>query len=195
MRVPFPKSTLTALLFLLFCLHSQVHSLENSNLSQNYLTLRSESSQEYQRPVVLRRGEFSLFAFGPAYVENIPARTLSYNFLVGRLWEVNPFAGIRVNADFTTDFENSVIGSLNLGLKVIPFPEEISPYAAAEFGFGGGREGSNNFFGFNAAGSLGAILFRTASVQMLLEAKASILFDDIENGFPTVYTARIGILY
>ena len=142
-----------------------------------------------------RAAEYSAAGFGPATMTNISSRTLSYSFFLGRIWEVNPFAGIRAMADVTTDFRNSAVASLGLGLQVMPFPEEFSPYVAGEFGLGYAREDGTNFFGFNAAGALGIMLFRSATAQMVLEGKAGFLFDDLENGFPSIYTVRIGILF
>ncbi|MDG5814847.1 hypothetical protein QA601_07155 [Chitinispirillales bacterium ANBcel5] len=139
--------------------------------------------------------EFSAAGFGPASMSNITSRDLAYSFFVARFWDVNPNAAIRVSADATTDFQNSLLASLNLGLNLFPFQDEIAPYAAAEFGFGYGRESNSNLFGFNTGAGIGVILFRSASIQMLIEGKVNLLFDSFENSFPTVYTARVGILY
>ncbi len=142
-----------------------------------------------------RASRYSGAGFGPALTENFATRDLSYSFFIGNFWEVNQYSAIRIIADLTTDFDNAVLASLNLGLNLAPFPEDISPFVAADFGFGGGRGNSNNIFGFNISGAFGVILFRTTDIQLLLEAKASFLFDNLKESYPTIYTTRIGIIY
>jgi len=43
--------------------------------------------------------------------------------------------------------------------------------------------------------ALGFLLFRTTGIQMNVETKARVLFNEIEESFPCYYTARIGVLF
>ena len=164
-----------------------------SNLQASSYTQNGETTAPGMEDTKQRAAEFSTAGFGPATLRNIESRDLAYSFFFGRIWEVNPFAGIRVIADATTDFRNSALTSLSMGLNLTPFEAEVMPYGLAEFGLGFGRESNRNLFGFNAAAGAGLMLFRSATAQMIIEGKAGFLFDDIANGFPALFTARLGI--
>lgn len=142
-----------------------------------------------------RAAEFTFGGFGPGIMENITSDDLAYSFQFGRIWEVNPYAGIRAMAEVTTDFSNSAIAGFNLGLNFIPFVAEISPFLSADFGFGYARDESQNLFGFNAGASAGLQLFRYSTVQMLIEGRVNTLLDEWNGDYPTVYSARLGLLY
>ncbi len=139
--------------------------------------------------------EFTFAGFGPGVMDNISSEDLAYSFQFGRIWEVNPYAGIRAMAEATTDFSNSVVAGLNLGLNFIPFEAEISPFLSGDFGFGFARENTQNLFGFNAGVSAGLQLFRYSTVQMLIEGRVHTLLDEWNGDYPTVYSARLGLLY
>ncbi len=142
-----------------------------------------------------RAAEFTIVGFGPASLTNITSEDLAYSFYFGRIWEVNPYAGIRTMAEASTDFSNSVLAGLNLGLNFIPFYAEVSPFLAGDFGFGYARENDENIFGFNAGISAGVQLFRSSTVQMLIEGRVNALIDGWEDHYPTAYSARVGLLF
>ncbi|MFP4165178.1 MAG: hypothetical protein ACLFQB_15635 [Chitinispirillaceae bacterium] len=142
-----------------------------------------------------RAAEFTFGGFGPAVMENITSEDLAYSFQFGKIWEVNPYAGIRAMAEVSSDFSNSAVAGVNLGLNFVPFESEISPFLSGDFGFGYARDDTENLFGFNAGVSAGLQLFRYSTVQMLIEGRAHTLLDEWNGDYPTVYSARIGLLY
>jgi hypothetical protein len=76
-------------------------------------------------------------------------------------------------------------------------PNDISPYVGAGLGMGYGAVPGDQSFGFNLGASVGALLFRTSNAQMNLEGSAQTLLSELgdDENIPTVYAARLGVLF
>jgi hypothetical protein len=142
---------------------------------------------------------FGMAGFGPATFGNSlmddEDDRISYDIYLGRAWEVNPRAAIKSQLGVTSDFDDNHIADLSLGANFYALPTDFSPYVGGDLGLGVGRADSENVFGFTAGASLGALLFRTANAQMNLEGGAEVMLSELDDEFPTVYSATIGVLF
>ena len=142
---------------------------------------------------------FGMAGFGPAgfgsEVMDDADDRMSYDIYVGRAWEVTPRSAIKSIAEVTSDFDDNHLADLSLGANFYAMPTDFSPYIGGDLGLGAGRAQSENVFGFTAGASLGALLFRTANTQMNIEGNAEVMLSELEDEFPTVYSATIGVLF
>lgn len=148
---------------------------------------------------LLRRKEskkFSAAGFGPAGFGNIDERVPAYDLYVGRLWEVNPHAAIKALGEVASDFDRATLANFQLGANFYALPNDISPYIGGGLGLGYGMVPGDRAFGFNVGASVGAMLFRTSNAQMNLEGSAKMMLAELDdNGSPSVYSARLGVLF
>lgn len=154
---------------------------------------RESFNRRQRRTRSLRYG---MAGFGPATFRNVEADAAAYNFFGGYLWEVNPYAAMKGILDATTDFNEAILASLNIGANFYPVNADISPLLGASLGLAyiGGSEIDDNF-GFDGGFTLGAQLFRTSDIQMLLEVGSIFHFREVDESIPFIYTARIGVLF
>ena len=142
---------------------------------------------------------FSMAGFGPAGFGSATMDDdddrLSYDIYLGRAWEVNPRAAIKTVAELTTDLDDNHLADLSLGANFYALPTDFSPYLGGDVGLGMGRADNENAFGFTAGASLGALLFRTSNAQLNLEGGADVMLSELDDEFPTVYSATIGGLF
>ncbi len=135
--------------------------------------------------------------FGPATFGGVDAEA-AYNFYGGYLWEVNPHAAIKGIIDATTDFDQAVLASANLGGNLYIFNADVSPYIGGELGLAylaSGDPDLDDNFGFSTGASIGAQLFRTANTQMNLELGTRFHLQELDDDVPLMYTARVGVLF
>lgn len=142
---------------------------------------------------------FGLAGFGPAgyggdAMDDKDDR-MSYDVYLGRAWEVSSRAAIKSIAEVTSDFDDNHLADLSLGANFYALPTDFSPYLGADLGLGAGRADGENAFGFTAGASLGALLFRTASTQLNVEGNAEVMLSELEDEFPTVYSATVGVMF
>jgi len=142
---------------------------------------------------------FSMAGFGPAGFGNTVMDDdddrMSYDIYLGRAWEVNPRAAIKSVAELTTDFDDNHLADLSLGANFYALPTDFSPYLGGDLGLGVGRADNENAFGFTAGAGIGALLFRTSNAQLNVEGGAEVMLSELEDEFPTVYSATIGVLF
>lgn len=142
---------------------------------------------------------FGMAGFGPAgfgnTVMNDADDRMAYDLYLGRAWEVNPRAAIKSMAELTTDFDDNHVADLSLGANFYALPTDFSPYVSGDLGLGVGRGQGDNAFGFTAGAGLGALLFRTSNAQLNVEGGAEVMLSELEDEFPTVYSATIGVLF
>jgi hypothetical protein len=138
---------------------------------------------------------FSAAGFGPAGFGNVDEDGPSYDIYLGRFWEVNSRAAIKALGEMASDFNENHFGSFNLGANFYAMPTDFSPYVGAGAGLAYGSQTGDNGFGFDVGASIGALLFRTATAQMNLEGNAKMLMTELNDEAPTVYSARLGVLF
>ena len=140
---------------------------------------------------------FMTVGFGPATMKNMGVdNELCYNFFAGRLWEVNPYAAIKANFEVTSEFKQAVMGQLELGANFYLLNADVAPYLGGNLGFGVGHNTAGETpYGFDLGGAVGIVLFRTSTVQMSVEGKANVIFDTHNNSYPTIYSARLGVMF
>lgn len=138
---------------------------------------------------------FSTAGFGPAGFGNIDERTPAYDLYVGRLWEVNKFAAIKALGEVASDFDRATLGNISMGANLYASPTDFSPYIGGGLGLGYGTVPGDRNFGFNVGAQIGALLFRTASAQMNLEGSAEMMVSQLGDSDPSVYSARLGVLF
>lgn len=138
---------------------------------------------------------FSAAGFGPAGFGNVDERVPAYDLYAGRFWEVNRHAAIKALGEVASDFDNATLANLQLGANFYALPTDISPYVGAGMGLGYGTIPGDRSFGFNLGASVGALLFRTANAQMNLEGSAQTMLSQLDGDMPTIYSARLGVLF
>lgn len=142
---------------------------------------------------------FGMAGFGPAGfgggIMDDDDDRMSYDVYLGRAWEVTSRAAIKSTAGITTDLDDNHLADLSLGANLYALPTDFSPYIGADLGLGGGRANGDNTFGFTAGASVGALLFRTANAQLNLEGNAKMMLSELEDEYPSVYSATIGVLF
>jgi hypothetical protein len=140
---------------------------------------------------------FSGAGFGPAGFGNIDERMPAYDIYAGRFWEVNKHAAIKALGEVASDLDHATLANLQLGANLYAMPTDISPYVGAGMGLGYGTVPGDRSFGFNLGASVGALLFRTSNAQMNLEGNAQTMLSELGNNgdMPTVYSARLGVLF
>lgn len=150
--------------------------------------------------VLQRRREAKKFmtaGFGPAGFGNVdePRKNQAYDVYAGKFWEVNRNAAIKGLAEVASDFTHASIVDLNLGANLYAMPTDFSPYVGGAMGLTYGSVPGDNAVGMNVGASLGALLFRTSSAQMNLEGNAQMMLTELHNEKPTIYSARLGVLF
>jgi len=138
---------------------------------------------------------FSTAGFGPAGFGNIDERTPAYDFCLGRMWEVNKFAAIKALGEVASDFDRATLGNVTMGANLYASPTDFSPYIGGGLGLGYGFIPGDRNFGFNVGAQIGALLFRTSNAQMNLEGSAEMMVSRLGNGDPSIYAARLGVLF
>jgi hypothetical protein len=138
---------------------------------------------------------FSTAGFGPAGFGNIDERTPAYDVYVGRLWEVNKFAAIKALGEVASDFDRATLGNISMGANLYASPTDFSPYIGGGLGLGYGTVPGDRNFGFNVGAQIGALLFRTSNAQMNLEGSAEMMVSQLGDGDPSIYSARLGVLF
>lgn len=140
---------------------------------------------------------FTTAGFGPAGFGNIDERTPAYDIYAGRMWEVNKHAAIKALGEVASDFDNATLANVTLGANLYAAPTDFSPYIGGGMGLGYGTVPGDQEFGFNVGAQIGALLFRTSNAQMNLEGSAQMMLSELEdgNGNPSVYAARLGVLF
>jgi hypothetical protein len=139
---------------------------------------------------------FSTAGFGPAGFGNIDERTPAYDLYVGRMWEVNKFAAIKALGEVASDFDKATLGNVSMGANLYASPTDFSPYIGGGLGVGYGAIPGDRNFGFNVGAQIGALLFRTSNAQMNLEGSAEMMVSQLgDHGSPSIYAARLGVLF
>lgn len=142
---------------------------------------------------------FGMAGFGPANFSggamDDKDDRMSYDIYLGRAWEVNSRAAIKSTAELVTDFNNNHIADLSLGANLYALPTDFSPYVTGDLGLGVGRSSPDNAFGFTAGAGIGALLFRTSNAQLNVEGGAEMMLSELDDDFPTVYSATLGVLF
>lgn len=135
--------------------------------------------------------------FGTGSLDNLGANRLSYQFVLGRLWNTTKYLGVKTTAEVTSDFENAIIASALVGANVYPVLRNFSPYigAAAGIGYANGS-GPGDALGLDVSGTIGLMLFRTAPFQVNIEGNTNVIFRKVQdNSIPMTFTGRIGLLF
>lgn len=133
-------------------------------------------------------------SFGPGWASDINNDDLFYVVHLGRNWEVNTNAEIRLNFDgaFASKNEGNWLSG-TIGAGWIPSVEDISPVVGAEFGYGYAHaDALSDPSGFVVGAFAGVRFFRTATAQMSLEGYFQTILEDES---PMLSGIRIGILF
>jgi hypothetical protein len=138
---------------------------------------------------------FATAGFGPAGFGNIDERTPAYDVYLGRMWEVNKYAAIKALGEVASDFDKATLGNVSMGANLYASPTDFSPYIGGGLGLGYGFVPGDRNFGFNVGAQIGALLFRTSNAQMNLEGSAEMMVSQLGDGDPSVYSARLGVLF
>jgi hypothetical protein len=148
--------------------------------------------------VLQRRREakrFSTAGFGPAGFGNVDEKVPAYDVYAGKIWEVNRVAAIKALGEVASDFDRASIVDLNLGANLYAMPTDFSPYVGGAMGLTYGSVPGDRALGMNVGASVGALLFRTSNAQMNIEGNAQMMLTELNNERPSIYSARLGVLF
>jgi len=133
---------------------------------------------------------------GPATFDNLDAGDVGLNVYGGKFWELTNMFALKALADVTTDFDQAVVASGNLGTNFYPIDIDYSPYLGGMVGVGYINNGvDDDVFGVDLGAQLGVQLFRGSDFQANVEAQVNTILNEITSGFPTTYSARLGVLF
>jgi hypothetical protein len=120
---------------------------------------------------------FTILGFGPGDLEGLGHDGFSYHLQGGWWREAHPNAAIRIlsDLDFRPGFDAWKLDA-GVGVVLLASRGAISPFIGADFGWGFAN-GDKSVNGFSLGASLGMQLFRTASTQMSLEGRSSLILD------------------
>jgi hypothetical protein len=120
---------------------------------------------------------FTILGFGPGDLEGLGHDGFSYHLQGGWWREAHPNAAIRIlsDLDFRPGFDAWKLDA-GVGVVVLASRGAISPFLGADFGWGFAN-GDQSVNGFSLGASLGLQLFRTASTQMSIEGRSSLILD------------------
>ena len=138
---------------------------------------------------------FSTAGFGPAGFGNIDERAPAYDLYVGRMWEADRFAAIKALGEVASDFDKAAFGTISMGANLYASPTDCSPCIGGGLGLGYGAVPDDRDFGFHVGAQIGALLFRTSNAQMNLEGSAEMMVSELGDGMPSIYAARLGVLF
>lgn len=133
-------------------------------------------------------------SFGPGWASDINNDDMFYVVHLGRNWEVNTNAEIRLSLDgaFASKNEGNWLSG-TIGAGWLPSVEDISPIVGAEFGYGYAHaDDISDPSGFVLGAYAGVRFFRTATAQMSLEGYVQTILEDES---PMLSGIRIGILF
>ena len=162
------NKTTTRSLLMVSLLTLSVHTEEVGDIT-------GPESSALERRVQTRN--FTILGFGPGDLQGLGHDGFSYHLQGGWWREAHPNAAIRILSDF--DFRpnfNAWKAAAGVGAVWLPSRQAISPFVGADFGWGF-ADGGKAANGFTLGGSIGVQLFRTASTQMSLEDRCSVVLD------------------
>ncbi len=149
---------------------------------------------ETESPGSLRLGAAGA---GPATFNNVESDRQAYNIYGGYVYELTPYAALKGLIDATSDFDNAVLASANLGGNLYLLNRDVSPYVGGEVGLSVlyENEQDNDEWGLGAGLSLGAQIFRFGTTQINLELSTKFNLNDFDENDAFVYTSRVGVLF
>lgn len=160
--------------------------------------IAEDETRRIQRRIEAR--DYSLFAFGPANLQNLAVDQTGQYLMYGHLWETTPHAAVKLAAEGAFSFgepKASVVAG-TLGANFYFTSTSISPFAGVDFGYGAAAteaDDIDNVDGWAAGASLGVAFFRTSSVQMQIVGRYLQVFADNEAGQPAHGTLSLGVAF
>jgi hypothetical protein len=134
----------------------------------------SESSALERR---IQTKNFKFLGFGPGLLNDVGDDGFAYHLQGGWWREAHPNAAIRIlsDLDFRPGFEAWKLAG-GVGVVWLPSRQTVSPFVGADFGYGISN-GEHWADGFALGASAGLQIFRTATTQLSLEGRSSVVLD------------------
>jgi hypothetical protein len=158
--------------------------------------VKPHEEDQFRRRIKAR--DSSYLGFGPAGFQNMGVSSLSYNFAIGHLWEVTPFAAIRLLGNVVTSNDwKTYFFDGELGLNYYLSDTDSAPYLNGDFGLGmsgSGTTPATTIGAFAGTVGVGYLFFRTSTTQFDLFAGYTMIFGHNTIGSPGFYSLRIGVL-
>ncbi len=144
----------------------------------------------------IKSKNFRIFGFGPTTATHLDTDKTGYYIVTGYAWEVIPKAAVRLKLEGALFPDKVSAFSGNIGANYYFSDASVSPYIGGDFGYGVFWSDSlGTASGFSVGAGLGLIFFRTSSVQMDLQARVLTVFDENNEGQPSLALLRLGIYY
>ncbi len=165
---------------------------ENGNGERkNYLTMEQKLT-EPPKP------KYFLTGFGTAHFDNIGIGQLSYDFFLGRFWQLKEVFSTGISAEILTEFKDAILLDATASALYYPFYTFIMPFGSFSLGPGYLHALGEKSFGLLGGAELGAIFPSIFPFVLMVSGRLDLLVELGENHglpLPLVYSLRIGAAF
>lgn len=141
---------------------------------------------------------YFIIGFGTAYFDNIGTGQLSYDFFLGRFWQLRDGFSIGISGEILTEFDDAILFDATANALYYPFYRFIMPFGSFSLGPGYLRAHRENSYGLLNAIELGAIFSSVFPFILMVSGRLDLLIELGGNRglpLPLVYSLRIGTAF
>ncbi|MDG5814037.1 hypothetical protein QA601_03030 [Chitinispirillales bacterium ANBcel5] len=178
---------------LIVCLFASVYSSQTDSQNEDRSKIIQENNDEEEEEEPQR--VFNTVGVGPAGLGSLDSDNLAVSAYYGSMLIINPYVNGRFLLELTTDVTDAVFSNFELGVDIFLADAFLAPYFGIGLGGGFARGAEENVFGLTVSTQAGLIIFRNASLQFDLHGKLHLMLNEIDPGFPHVYSLRLGVLF
>jgi hypothetical protein len=141
----------------------------------------------------------TLLGFGPAWMNNLGTSGMGYYFEGAYGWDVNK-ALVKIDAGIALN-SSAFFSHAGLSGNLFLTDQDISPYVAADAGFGFSKSAGNGVLsgettaGFLVGGGAGVTFLRTSSINLELGFRIDTILNTNSAGNPLMYGAHLGFYF
>lgn len=151
--------------------------------------------QKLAEPPKLR---YFIAGFGTSYFDNIGIGRLTYDFFLGRFWQLKDGFSMGVSGEVLTEFEDGILLDATLSILYYPFYTIIMPFGSISMGPGYLRAHKENSYGIFGGLELGAITSGAFPFILMVSGRLDFLLELAGNRglpLPLVYSLRIATAF
>lgn len=141
---------------------------------------------------------YFIAGFGTSYFDNIGTGQLSYDFFLGRFWQLRDGFSMGVSGEIVTEFEEAILLDATLSALYYPFYTFVMPFGSISLGPGYLRAHRENSYGLFGGLELGAISSSAFPFILMVSGRLDLLIELGGNHglpLPLVYSLRIGTAF
>jgi hypothetical protein len=141
---------------------------------------------------------YFITGFGTSHFDNIGIGQLSYDFFLGRFWQLRDGFSMGVSGEVLTEFEKAILMDITLSALYYPFYTFIMPFGSISLGPGYLRAHGENSYGLFGGLELGIISSNAFPFILMVSGRLDLLIELVGNRglpLPLVYSLRIGTAF